>query len=475
MKFGSRASRHLIASILLAASCSPQGADGPDSLDLVILHVNDTHGALRFTPTEGDEHVGGITRLATLVKEVREEAGERVLLLHAGDIFSGRNPTTLYYGGEVNIRAMNMVGYDALTPGNGEFYFFGIRNLESRATEAGFPFTLANMTYRDSGERPFPPYVIRDVEGVRVAILGLGTFAETRPLARPLVRHDPVKTARELVPKIRESADLVIALTHLGFPLDSVLAREVPGIDIIVGGHSHHRLDEPARIPGPNGEEVVVAQALIGGQLLGRIDVSMERVDGGFHPSRIEGRLLTVHGEIPEDSSVVRLLDEYSELLDEVIFINEENLENPREGDSPLGNLVAEALKYGTGAEVALLDRRAVWGELAAGEVTRSDIVSVHPWRNRVLLLELTGRYLGRALTLADLHHAGCRFRRAEGRVVMAVLHGGRRRICTGSGPSLEGPTHHRYRTPSSYGSGRIPQFGAARVHRLTGPHTPSQ
>ena len=153
MRRGSKAASSLIAFLVLCASCAPGMAPGPSAVDLVILHVNDTHGALQPFETEDGSRIGGISRLATLVGEVRDEVGERVLLLHAGDILRSQDPFTLYYAGEVNILAMNMVGYDAFIPGNGEFYI-GLPNLMRQTSLASFPVFLPTW-YPGIRERGF--------------------------------------------------------------------------------------------------------------------------------------------------------------------------------------------------------------------------------------------------------------------------------------------------------------------------------
>ena len=395
--------------LLLQAFSAWCGAAG---VDLVILHVNDTHGNLRSFEQEGKQ-VGGMARLATLMREIREENDGRMLLLHGGDIFSRGDPSTVYYGGEVNFRGMNRIGYDVLTPGNGEFYF-GVENLLKQAAVAKFSITHANVVFRKDERLLFKPYVIKKVAGVRVAILGLGVIREGHVSARPLILRKPVETAKQIVPGLRKKADVLIALTHIGVRQDSVLAREVPEIDIIVGGHSHTRLDTPSRIPRPDGGEVVIAQARDLHRFLGRLDVRLEKDGKAYRVAEVKGRLLPVDEQIPEDAEIVKLLDTYAEPLNRTVFTSEVALENPKSGESPMGNLVAEALRAEAEAEVALLDRSAVRGGVQVGTQSLADVLKIHPWRNRVLKLSLTGAQIRQALTDRDLLAAGCRFRKVE-------------------------------------------------------------
>ena len=143
-----------------------------DTVDLVVLHINDTHGKL--SPYNlGGHNIGGIGRLSTLVKQVRAENPGRVLLLHAGDIFSRGEPVVIYTVGYVNLLAFEKMGFDAITPGNGEFYF-GIENLKRQTSRVSTPFVHANVTYKHHDGLIFPPYLIKEIQGVKVGILGLG-------------------------------------------------------------------------------------------------------------------------------------------------------------------------------------------------------------------------------------------------------------------------------------------------------------
>jgi 5'-nucleotidase / UDP-sugar diphosphatase len=394
---------------LLLALTAPAAAR---TADLVLLHLNDTHGSLEPLESEDGTSQGGIARLATLVSRIREQEGDRVLLLHAGDMLSRGDLSTVHYGGEVNIRAMNLVGYDALTPGNGEFYF-GFDNLRQHTALAQFPVLYANLVMRETEERPFEPYTIRDVGDIKVGIIGLGMIRENHPSAAPLILHDPVETARELVQELRPRVDLLVALTHIGVSQDSVLARQVPEFDIIIGGHSHTRLDTPRRIPRTHGNgDVVIAQAWDRGRFVGRLDVQMEQDGERYRVNKVDGALLPVDDRLVADDKISRLLQEYAAPLGKVIASLEYSLPHPEEGHSAMGALATEALRTTASAELALLDRGALRSDLGAGQVTVADILRVHPWRNRVLRMVLTSGQIRATLTEGDLLTAGCSFHR---------------------------------------------------------------
>jgi 2',3'-cyclic-nucleotide 2'-phosphodiesterase (5'-nucleotidase family) len=411
---GKMRSRLLWLVLLLVTSPAWVESQNKDAIDLVILHINDTHGRLLPFETPDQKDVGGIARLTTLVKQIRQENAGRTLLLHAGDVFSRGVPLTAYYGGKVDLLAMECIGFDVVTPGNGEFYF-GVENLMQQATLVRFPLVLANVIYPKTESSIFAPYVVKNIAGVNIAVLGLGVIAEQHPSSWPLILKSPIEVAKKQVPLLREKADVVLALTHIGLKADSALAVAVPDIDIIVGGHSHTRLNTPLRIPRPEGQgEVIVVQAGDYGQFLGQLDIQLRKRENRYRIIKAEGKLLPINQNIGEDNEIAKLLEQYSAPLKEVICISEIPLKNPPSGDSPLGNLVVEALRSEVRTEVALLDRGAVSGDIEAGEVTVEDIFRLHSWRNRVLGLTLTGSQIRQALTERDLLAAGCRFQRTK-------------------------------------------------------------
>jgi 2',3'-cyclic-nucleotide 2'-phosphodiesterase (5'-nucleotidase family) len=394
------------------------GFTDANHVDLVILHINDTHGRLLPFDAQDQKSIGGIARLATLIKKIRNENAGRVLVLHAGDILSRGDTLTVYYGGEVDLAAMNAMDYDAFTPGNGEFYF-GIENLRQQTALVRFPTLLANVVYRKDEKMVFQPYIIKDVAGIKVAILGLGFIRQEHPSAWPLILQDPIVVAKKYVPLLRKQADIVIALTHIGLEQDKKLAAEVPQIDIIVGGHSHNQLDTPLRIPKPDGTgEVIVVQAGDYGRFLGRLDIRLQKNENSqYYITKVEGQLLPIDSRIKEDIEINKLLKRYSEPLEEVLCTSEVTLTNPDSGDNPMGNLVVEALRSETNADVALLDRSAVQSGIGPGDITVADVFRIHPWRNRVLKLTLTGAQLQQILTKHDIFTVGCSFQKVEGEI----------------------------------------------------------
>jgi 5'-nucleotidase len=257
------------------------------TVSLTILHTNDTHSRIDPFPMDGGPHqgLGGVARRAALIQQVRSEAAN-VLLLDSGDFFQG-TPYFNFFGGEIEFKTMSAMAYDVATLGNHDFDN-GVSGLVEMIPHATFEFVSAN--YDASGtplETHVRPWVIRELDGVKVGIFGLGIAFEGLVLAslHAGVRYsDPYEAARRAVSELRkEGCSFVICLSHLGYryrgeiPSDTELAQRVGGIDLILGGHTHTFMDEPDVYVHAGGGRTVVNQVGWGGIRLGRIDVVFGR------------------------------------------------------------------------------------------------------------------------------------------------------------------------------------------------------
>ena len=171
-----------------------------EPIHLVILHSNDTHGNL--IAYDKENQIGGIAKTATLIKQIKDENKDSTLVLHAGDELSRGDDLTTCFGGEVNMLAMEMMGYDAFTPGNGDFYF-GIQNLVKQTALVKFPILHANVVYKDTNKLIFQPYIIKEINGVKIGILGIGVIREEHPSSRNLKLLDPINVAKEIIPELQ--------------------------------------------------------------------------------------------------------------------------------------------------------------------------------------------------------------------------------------------------------------------------------
>ncbi len=367
------------------------------SEEITILHFNDFHGNLLIPTEEGE--LGGMARLAGTVKRIRAENEARdasTILLVAGDVLQG-TPLATVFRGEPDFLALNEMGVAAMVLGNHEFDF-GMPNLHRLIDLAHFPLLAANIRHRTDGTAAFPGTLRLRLENEEVVVVGL-TTPETRYTTKPsnvanLTFEDPVEVARLLGRRINHSRDrLMVALTHLGYEEDLKLAEAVPEIDVIVGGHSHTRLDEAVQAGN-----AIVVQAGSKGQWLGRLDLTVE--DGRVIDYRY--RLIPMDATAPEDAEVAMIVGRYASHLDEAmkkvvghttVPLDGER-EHVRSRETNLGNAITDAMRLVSGAPIALQNGGGIRASIDAGDITLAEILQVLPFGNEVATVELTGAQL---------------------------------------------------------------------------------
>jgi len=280
-----------------------------DKVSLTILHTNDLHGIMLPFEEEG-EMVGGFSRIATIVQQVRREE-QNVLLVDAGDtIMEDRHLMANYFRGEPVIKIMNEMAYDLAVPGNHDFEF-GLDILAERIAQADFFYLAANIVPTEDPTESallmtsqMEPYVIVSVQGVRIGFLGL-----TMPLHgfSGIDIKETLQTAREYVPRMREEADIVIVMTHQKLERDYKIVDEVEGIDILLAAHVHSVAFEHGLMR--NG--TLIAKTSCWGKELGRIDLTVEKGPDGFHLEDAQASLLHVTSEVAEDEEINRIIEPY--------------------------------------------------------------------------------------------------------------------------------------------------------------------
>jgi len=283
----------LAASPRLYAAAGTDVALAPLAADealITVLHTNDVHSQIDPLPAnDRNAGKGGVARRATLIRRVRAE-NPNTLLLDAGDAFQG-TPYFNLYKGEAEFKAMSLLGYDAMTLGNHDFDN-GVDGLVAAMKFATFPFVSANYDMRGATalESKVKPYITRELAGVRVGIFGLGIQLEGLNAAgsfRGVRYQDPVGVSREIVQTLRdrERCALVLCLSHLGYypePKpgqigDTQLAAAVDGIDFIASAHTHTFMKQPVVARTPSGAETIVFQVGKSGINLGRVDFRVRR------------------------------------------------------------------------------------------------------------------------------------------------------------------------------------------------------
>lgn len=372
-----------------------------DPVQIRILHVNDFHGyAEPYRPYGSRELLGGAAYLAARVEALRADSRIPTLLLAAGDMIQGNLWSNMNQGKAV-IELMNMMEFDAMVVGNHEFDF-GQNILKERISQANFPILGANV----AGISGVKPYVIRNIGGVRVGILGIVT-EKTPYLTHPdnvknLIFKPPPEALREYLDEVRKLSDVVIVLSHIGFAEDQRLAANVMGIDVIIGGHSHTRVDKPLEVG-----KTIILQAWEHGKTLGVIDLTVE--NGRI--IKIRGRLVEIKPD-PEhmDKGMAVLVRRYAADVDRDMgqaigsACVDLDGERVRSGETNLGNMVADAMREGSRADISLINAGSIRTSIKQGSISIKDVYRVLPFDNYLIVMKLKGREIVRAVEQGLAH-----------------------------------------------------------------------
>lgn len=412
-----RRSGALLLLLLLAGAL--HAAPG-DTKSFVLLHSNDQHGHLlpfSYPDRLGDKDdaaqmpvrkdIGGIARRATLVREIRR-IEKHVFLFDAGDCMDG-TPFSTEFLARADYDAMNKVGYDYGVPGNHDFNMTAAQ-FRDLMKLVKFPWLLANVYEKEGDKTPLPPYRIARWDGLKVAIFGLTTYSTRtyKAAAEAYRMRDPVDVARELVPELRKQADLVVMVGHTGLDVDRRIARTVPGIDVIIGGHSHTRIPRGVYVladsPGPGdppGTVIVQAHQWVGE--LGRLDVTVtEGADNRWRITQYGAVLLPVTNWYRDDPEVARTVAGYwNKIKDKyavVVGQAAEDFSDPEGLDATNYYLVADVARETFGTEFALENFGGVRAPLLKGPITYGDLITMLPFGNTIYTFTITGGDLKKLL-----------------------------------------------------------------------------
>lgn len=269
---------------LMAGSASAQ------QKELYILQTSDTHSRIEPIPAQTADPaagMGGVVRRATFVKDFRNEHPD-VLLFDCGDISQG-TPYYNLFKGEVEIKAMNLMKYDAMTIGNHEFDF-GLENMERLFRMADFPVVCANYEVKGTVlEGIVKPYVVLERSGLRIGVFGISPKLEGLVQAdkcEGVVYKDPVATAQQMADllKEKEHCDVVVCLSHLGIQpgadaseeYDNNLVAKTRNIDIILGGHTHTNMEQPSVYQNADGKNVPIMHVGKSGVYVGKMKLTLD-------------------------------------------------------------------------------------------------------------------------------------------------------------------------------------------------------
>jgi 5'-nucleotidase / UDP-sugar diphosphatase len=409
----------------LAMSAAPSFAD----YTLNILHINDWHSRIESNnafestcsaeeETEG-KCIGGAARLVTAINQEREKLKDQnVLLLNGGDNFQGSLFYTTYKG-KAEGEFLNLMKFDAMTVGNHEFDD-GEDALVPFLEMAEFPVLSANVSPNAQsrvGDR-IKPSVVLDVGGQKIGIIGAVTN-DTPEVASPgpnITIEDDIKTITAEVEKLKaQGVNKIIALTHVGYPRDKELIAKIPGVDVVVGGHSHSLLSNtdakaegpyPTMIDNPDGYKVPVTQAASYSKYLGEFQVIFD--DNGV-VKEAKGDPIFLDKSIKPDETVLARVKELGGPIEELklreVSESTDAIDGSRETcrakECAMGNLIADAILERTkdqGVTIAIQNGGGIRASIDKGVVTMGEVLTVLPFQNTLATFQLTGADLRASL-----------------------------------------------------------------------------
>ncbi|MDQ1708513.1 MAG: hypothetical protein QOJ88_1724 [Pyrinomonadaceae bacterium] len=392
---------------------------------IIVLGTTDLHGnlyPLDYYTNKPDSR--GLAKIGTLIKQARKET-PNVLLLDSGDTIQG-TPLETYHNKKNNqppdpmMLAMNSLNYDSMTVGNHE-YNFGLKVIEKARAEAKFPWLSANTYNRGTNQNHYQPYIVKQIAGVRIGVLGLTTPGipnwENAPNYAGLEFREPLLEARKWVPVLRgkERADVVVIAMHMGLEEDLrsgevnpgqvpnenqaiVIAQQVPGIDLIFMGHTHR--DVPSVVI--NGVQLI--QANYWGRHLARVDLYLENSGTRWRVAAGAARTIAADERVVPDPELLKIGEPYDRetqaWLARAIGNSEAELtaSDARFRDTAILDLIQRVQLEAGQADVSLAAVFNPDARIAKGPVTVRDIAGLYVYENTLVVLEVTGQQLKDAL-----------------------------------------------------------------------------
>lgn len=439
MLFSLRLKSVFLFSLVLLFGCATDTSSEDKTVYFTVLHTNDHHG--HFWRNQKGEY--GMAARQTLINQIRQEVesqGNQVLLFSGGDINTGV-PESDLQDAEPDFKGMNRLGYDAMAVGNHEFD--NSRDiLEKQRRWANFPFLSANIYVKKTGKRLFQPYEVFNVQGVKIAVIGL-TTEDTAKLGNPdyvsdLEFRDPKVEAKQVINTLKTQVhpDLIFAVTHMGHydnglsginaPGDVTLARSLPygALNMVIGGHSQEavcmeksnvrdRNYQPGDTCIPDQQNgTYIVQAHEWGKYVGRADFAYQNGKltllnyqlipvNMLKKTQVNGQTVSelAQAKIPEDKAMLDFLTPYQERggeeLTKVLATSDGKLEGDRNQvrfrQTNLGHLIALAHKERTNADFSVMNSGGVRDSISAGKITYKDVLKVQPFSNTVGYVDMRG------------------------------------------------------------------------------------
>ena len=365
---------------------------------ITLYHTNDMHSRINSTDENGETI--GLAEMSSLIKAAKQ-SDPNTLWLDAGDTLHGMPGINISLGQNM-VTLLNQSPLDVMVPGNHD-YNYGAKQLQRLARHLRADVLSANTIYSNTKDFVFKPYKIYKLGNIKVGVFGL-TTPETAYKSHPKNTEgveflNPIGQAKFMVDQLSGKCDVIVAVMHMGLDNSSkftskLIAQTVPGIDVIIDGHSHTYLPYGMMVNG-----TLIAQTGCHGKTLGKVQVNVEN---HVITSKTAQVLDKKQIQTIPDTNIQKTLDKINKhnekLFNTVVAHSDRELNGDRlwvrKHESELGNLCADAFRWKTGADIAVCNGGDLRTSLPAGDVTQRDIMSVMPFGNTIQLVEVKGQVI---------------------------------------------------------------------------------
>lgn len=364
--------------------------------DLTILQLNDSHAYLDIHQElfwDGDHAkyklAGGFARIATIFNQIREE-NPKTLVFDCGDTIHGTY-AAVKTKGEALIPILNYLDFDAMTA-HWEFAY-GPEHFLKLSKKLNYPVIAINCYHESNDNLFFKPWIIKEIGKIRVGVIGIAATIVDKVMPAHFSKGIYFTMGNQELPyyisKLRneEKVDLIVVISHLGFPQELKLAKEVDGVDILLSAHTHNRLYKPALV-----NNTILIQSGCHGSFIGRLDLTISQ----GKVIKFHHNLITVSEDIKPDPAaddlVNQVLDPYKDELSQVVGYTDTGLNRNTVLESTMDNFLLKSLLKETGSQIAFSNGWRYGAPIPPGEITLNDLYNIIPVNPPVSTVELTGK-----------------------------------------------------------------------------------
>lgn len=367
--------------------------------ELTIVQVNDMHGYLEehwehFYEGDHSKYIraGGFARIATYIKNVRKIKKNNVLFLDGGDTFHGTYPV-VQSKGKILIDLLNELKVDAMTA-HWDFAY-GPDGFQEILNQLNYPMLAINAYDKNSDKLVYKPYIIKEINEIKVGVIGIAATIIDKVMPPHFSTGLYFTMGNKELPayikelKEEKNVDIVVVLSHLGFPQEVKLAKEVAGIDVLLSAHTHNRLYEPVLV-----DDTIIIQSGSHGSFLGHLDICIE--DKKIVNYKYE--LVVLDEKIKNDEKMEKMVDDkmllYRKKLNQKLGKTATNLDRYQVLESTMDNFLLNAIIDYTGAEMAFSNGWRYGAPIPKGEITENDLWNIIPVNPPISKVKITGREL---------------------------------------------------------------------------------